>query len=68
MTPGADTPQAKHFATLQARAALHGITLIQSTDDRDRPLYVASRWALTRDFDSLLAVSQWLDRVTGVPA
>lgn len=58
----------KQFNTLRARAALNGIVLLETTDDSDKPLYVASRWALTRSFDNLLALSQWLDMVTGAKA
>ena len=59
---------AKHFATLQARAALAQVALVQTTDDHERPLYVASRWALCKSFSQLADVEIWLDRVTGVRA
>jgi hypothetical protein len=63
--PGDD---GKLLATLRARAALAGITLYESTDDRDDRTYVVSRWALTRQLDSLDAVAAWLDQVTGARA
>lgn len=56
----------KQFATLTARCALAGVTLIETTDDRERPAYVVSRWALTRQLASLDDVVVWLDHVTGV--
>ena len=66
-----DTPTAersgKRFATLQARAALAQVVLMQTTDDHDQPLYVASRWAMCKAFGSLDEVETWLARVTGKP-
>lgn len=62
MTCAADT---KRFANLQATCAfLHGIALVRTTDDRERPLFVASRAELCKSFSSLGDVEQWLDRVT----
>lgn len=59
------TPDQKLLATLTARAALAAIVLIPTTDDAGRPVFIASRWALTTQLDSLEAVTVWLDRVTG---
>jgi hypothetical protein len=56
---------AKQFETLRAEAALAGVTLVASTDDRDLPIYIASRWALTRTFLTLAEVAHWLAMVTG---
>lgn len=55
----------KRFATLQARAALRGIVLLESHDERGRPEWIASLHAMTRAFDSLDQVDSWLDRVEG---
>jgi hypothetical protein len=55
----------KLFATLQARAALAGVVLLASTNDNGAPVYMVSRWALTRELPDLAAVQAWLDRVTG---
>jgi hypothetical protein len=55
----------KAFATLQARCALSGVTLIPSQDDRGQPTAIATRWALTREFHSLQDVETWLANVTG---
>lgn len=52
-------------ATAIARAALRGIVLVESTDDRGRPEWIASWNAMTKAFDSLDAVNAWLDRVEG---
>lgn len=57
--------EGKAFQNLRAAAALKGIALIATTDDRERPMYVASRWALCKSFDSLDAVGVWLEFVTG---
>lgn len=55
----------KHFATQQARAALAGVTLHQLEGDFGLPIYVATRWAMTKQLESLDEVEHWLDRVTG---
>lgn len=52
-------------ATAIARAALRGIVLIESTDDRGRPEWVATWNAMTKAFGSLAEVDAWLDRVEG---
>ena len=56
---------AKRFATAQALAALHGVTLHQLEGDDGRPVFIATRWAMTKQLDSLDAVDAWLARVTG---
>jgi hypothetical protein len=53
--------------TLRAKCALAGVALVESSDDRDRPVFVVSRWSLTKQLDSLEAVEEWLARVTGKP-
>lgn len=55
----------KRVATLRARAALVGVALHAIDGDRGVPIYVASRWAMTRQFESLSDLESWLDRVTG---
>jgi hypothetical protein len=55
----------KRFATLQARAALHGITLHCIDGDFAKPVHIASRWAMTKQLDDLDQVSTWLQMVTG---
>ena len=56
----------KGFATLQARAALHRIALVRTTDDREQPLFVASRAELCKSFTSLGAIEDWLKRTVEV--
>ena len=56
----------KSLATLRARACLAGVTLHAIEDDRGQAVCVVSRWALTRQLDSLDAVARWLDTVAGV--
>ena len=57
--------RAKQLATLTARCALAGVTLIETTDDHGRPAFVVSQWAQCRQFDSLQAVEAWLSHVIG---
>lgn len=56
---------AKRYENCRARCALAGVALVRSTDDRDRPVYVVSRWGLTKQLDSVEAVERWLEMVTG---
>lgn len=60
-----DSSGRKRFATLQARAALAGATLIASTSDHGATVYIASRWALCNELPDLNAVEHWLRLVTG---
>jgi hypothetical protein len=53
----------KRLATAQARAALRGIELQVTDNDRGAPLYVASMHALTRAFDDLAEVETWLVKI-----
>lgn len=55
----------KRLATATARAALRGITLQVTDDDRGAVLYVASMHALTRCFDDLAEVERWLLKIEG---
>lgn len=60
---GSEIDHAKAFATLQARAALAGVSLVRSTDDQERVVYIASKWAMTRQLDTIEAVEQFLQRL-----
>jgi hypothetical protein len=60
--------QEKLLATLRARAALAGVTLYAIDDDRGKPVFIVSRWELTRQLDSLDAVEAWLNLVTEAQA
>jgi hypothetical protein len=55
------------FATTQARAALAGITLSALQNDAGRTVFIATRWALTREFADLKAVSAWLEEFAEHP-
>lgn len=57
----------KRFTTLQARAALSGVTLYRLDGNVGTPVYIAMRWGLTKQLDDLNEVETWLDRVTGHP-
>lgn len=64
----------KLFASLQARAALAGVALELSTDDCDRPVFVASRgpWTITfrslPEAEALIRVREWVIARTGADA
>lgn len=62
---GLSPHETKRFATAQALAALHGVTLHQLEGDTGRPIYIATRWAKTKQLDTLTEVEEWLGRVTG---
>lgn len=53
----------KDFATARATAALHGIVLERIEDDRGAEIFIASRSALCRNFDTLAGFLEWLARV-----
>ena len=61
----ATTNSEKEFRTQQARAACVGVLLHQLEGDFGTPIYIATRWALTKQFDHLSEVGVWLDRVIG---
>ena len=58
-------PLHKQLATLRARAALAGIAMNAIEDDYGSIVFIVSRWAMTRQIDTLEAVADWLDSVTG---
>ena len=55
----------KQLATLCARAALAGIALNAIEDDYGSTVFIVSRWAMTRRFETIKDVDDWLDSVTG---
>lgn len=59
---GDDDADRKREATLQARAAMSGITLQRLDDGR----WHAGRWNLSRELADA-EVDRWLARVTGLP-
>lgn len=58
----------KAFATLQAKSALVGVSLVRSTDDQDREIFIVSKWAMTRQLDNVEAVEKLLRRIGGQAA
>jgi hypothetical protein len=63
--PTAQRIRTKREATLLAIAALKGITITPIETDNGKRAYIASRWSLTRQCDSLDQLTDWLERVTG---
>lgn len=57
--------RAKHLATLKARCALAGVALIESTDDRGRPVFVVSEGSWTRQIDDVSSLERWVEMRTG---
>lgn len=57
--------QSKRFETLRARAALSGVVLHTIENDIGQRAYIVTKWALTRELESLDAVAVWLDAVAG---
>lgn len=53
----------KHLATLKAKAALRGVVLYFTEGDRGEPLFIASRWSLTRQMHSIDEVEDFLARI-----
>jgi len=67
LQPAAGTTcDAKAWATAQARCALLGITATRTEADNGRPLFIVTKWALTRSFESLPELAAWLDQVEGI--
>jgi hypothetical protein len=60
--------QAKRLSTAIARAALVGVIVHRIEGDFLPEVFIATKWALTREFTDLDALEAWLDRVTGKPA
>ena len=63
--PSPDGPD-KAFATLRARAAMAGYTLGTVTEPDGSPMYVVSRWDVSRTLPHLSAVAAFLRKV-GAP-
>jgi hypothetical protein len=58
----------KRLVTLVARAALIGVAVHCIEGDFYREVFIATKWALTREFTDLDSLEAWLDRVTGKAA
>lgn len=64
--PHRDFPaDAKRLANLRARAALQGVELHVTTDDRGMPLYCGVKWAMCKHMHSLDDVAEWVQRIDG---
>ena len=61
-----DIERDKIFATLRARLALAGWSLIRTCPTDGPVLYIAVRWGMPRELVSLDAVTEFADRV-GAP-
>jgi hypothetical protein len=55
----------KRLTTAIARAALVGVTVHRIEGDFVREVFIATKWALTREFTDLDSLEAWLDIVTG---
>ena len=55
----------KLFATLQAQAALLGVSLVRSTDENGHEVFIASKWAMCRQLDTSEEVELLLARMSG---
>ena len=53
----------KRIATARARVALLGGALHVIDNDRGRPVFIVSRWALTKELADIAAVEAWLAQV-----
>lgn len=55
----------KAFATLQAKAALQGVTLVRVVGEQGRDVFIASKWAMSRQFENIEQIDQLLERMSG---
>lgn len=55
----------KRLATARAQAALLGIAVHSTDNDRGQLMLIASMGAWTRPFDGLTALEAWLAQITG---
>lgn len=65
---GPATIDQKAFATLQARAALLGCTLLRSRDDKGCEVYLIARDVLCKELDGAESIDAWLKRLGGPSA
>ena len=57
-----DIEAQKRVATVRARIALRGAILHVLENDHGRPAFIVSHWSLTREFEDVGQVEEWLDR------
>lgn len=61
-----ENPDSKRFTTLRARAAIAGIVLHTIENDHGDTVYIFTKWATTKEINSLCMAEKWLDMVIGV--
>ena len=57
------TDPEKRFATIRAELALKGFALVRGEDDAGRPLYIVSKWAMTRQLSGLPELERFAEQV-----
>ncbi|MDM0107794.1 hypothetical protein QTH97_22805 [Variovorax sp. J22R24] len=65
---GADTPveiDERWETALILRGALRGIRISRAGGCDGRPCWLATRWGLVKQLNSLIELAHWLDRVGG---
>jgi hypothetical protein len=67
MSAAATALDDKAIATLKARAALAEVALHVTVDDAGAPLFIVSKWAMTRQLHSLDELQAFLRQI-GAPA
>lgn len=65
MTAPSNDLEPKAVATLTARAALAGVVLHTVEDDAGNPLFIATKWSLTRQMGTVAEVDEFLQRLGG---
>ena len=59
-------PDPQRLANIRARAALAGVQIHVFDDEcTGKTIFVVSRWAMTRQLESLHALEEWLSMVLG---
>ena len=53
----------KRFATLRAELALKGFAAFEGQDDAGRPLFIVSKWAMTRQLQGLPELERFVAQV-----
>lgn len=62
-----ESPVKQRLATLRARAAMANVQFhVFDDEDTGQTIFMVSRWAVTRQLDSLDSAEAWFDLVTGV--
>jgi hypothetical protein len=59
--------ESKQFSTWAARAALRGVEMRRTIDDHGDEIVIATRWALTKELQSVDQVEDFLTRMGAAP-